>query len=96
MRRVVLTPAAREDMLAIVVFIAMESQSNADRVTDRIDAKLRLLACLPKAGRPRPELGEGVRSIAAFRFIVFYRAEASAVRILRVLHGSQDVHADDL
>lgn len=95
MKAIIVEPAADDDLINILAFIAIDSQSNADRVVDRIDAKLRLLAEMPRAGRPRPELGEGVRSVVAFRFVVFYRVDPHAVRILRVLHGSQDVTGSD-
>lgn len=94
MKRVILVPAAHEDLLSIVVYIATESQQNADRVTDRIDKKLRGLARLPNSGRPRPELGPRVRSVTAYRFVVFYRNDRDAVRVLRVLHGAQDISGE--
>jgi len=42
----------------------------------------------PKLGRANDELGKGVRRLLQGSHIIFYRLDADAVFILRILHKS--------
>ncbi|MBR9910117.1 MAG: type II toxin-antitoxin system RelE/ParE family toxin [Gammaproteobacteria bacterium] len=42
-------------------------------------------------GRRRPEIREGLRSIAKESHIIFYRILKDRIRIIRILHGSRDL-----
>lgn len=53
---VVYGDGARGDILAIVDFIARDSEINADKVLDRLEARIRTLQSLPERGRVVPEL----------------------------------------
>lgn len=41
----------------------------------------------------RPELGEGLRSCAHGRYVIFFRPSPIVVRIERILHGARDMSA---
>ena len=45
----------------------------------------------PESGRERPEIRQGLRSIAIAEHIVFYRVLDDRIRIVRILHGSRDL-----
>jgi len=45
----------------------------------------------PESGRKRPEIREGLYSLASGSHVVFYRILADRLRIVRVLHGSRDL-----
>jgi toxin ParE1/3/4 len=55
-----------------------------------------MLVHTPLAGRERPELGRGLRSFAVGNYVLFYVARPDGVEIVRVLHGRQDITAEDM
>lgn len=91
--RITRSPRSLVDLREIWDFIAEIDESAADRVLERIDAVVALLADNPFAGRSRPELHHEVRSFPAGRFMIFYRVLPDALAILRVFHGSRDISA---
>ena len=50
-----------------------------------------LLAEHPQIGRERPELSSGLRSFAMRPYVFLYRPLRQGARILRVVHGHQDL-----
>ena len=46
----------------------------------------------PRLGRPRDEVRKGLRSVSKERHTVFYKIMKDRVWIVRVLHGSRDIH----
>jgi plasmid stabilization system protein ParE len=44
-------------------------------------------------GRPRPELGPDLRSIAFQGYIIFFRYEGEVLEIVNVLEGHRDIDA---
>jgi toxin ParE1/3/4 len=45
-------------------------------------------------GRPRDELGAGVRSVVVGRYVVFYRFTDTELVVLRIIHGSRDIPSE--
>lgn len=93
--RVALTPAARDDLIGIRDWIAVEAQSYevADAYVNRIKARIGSLADFPRRGSPRLDLGPNFRSIAfERRRTIIYRVEDEIVRILRVVDASRDLN----
>jgi len=45
----------------------------------------------PELGRKRNEIRDGLRSYVKESHIVFYRVQKGQIRIVRILHGSQDL-----
>lgn len=88
------TPRARADLLEIWNYIAPDSESAANRLIERIGRVFDMLSHQPHAGRARPELGVAdLRSFPVGNYVVFYRPEAEAVTIVRVLEGHRDIEA---
>jgi len=65
------------------------SPSTADRLIDDLINRFSLQAEQPRMGRPRPEFGDGVRSVPAENHVIYHRHERE-VLIARVLHGRRD------
>ncbi|WP_234826986.1 type II toxin-antitoxin system RelE/ParE family toxin [Rhodopseudomonas palustris] len=74
----------------------LDNEYAADAVIELITQTFDLLTQNPGAGRRRPELSPTVRSFPVGSYLVFYTAEAGAIRIARVLHGRQDITPKDI
>lgn len=48
------------------------------------------LVAFPEMGRPRPELGDQVRSFLLGEHVVYYQVRTDQVRILRLRHVGRD------
>lgn len=84
---------AREDLLDIWRTVARESPPAADRLIDRIEARVARVAQFPNSGRERSELGAKLRSVPVERYIVIYRPIPDGIELARVLHGARDLGA---
>ena len=88
-----LSPAARLDLVEIHFYIWRKSASEAvaDRWIDRLLEGAAAVAANPGMGRPRPELGAGLRSISVKRYLLIYAQRGSGVEIVRIIHGARDM-----
>ncbi|MFA6244001.1 MAG: type II toxin-antitoxin system RelE/ParE family toxin [Candidatus Hydrogenedentales bacterium] len=94
MSAVTKTPQAELDLMDIWEFIAVDSESAADRLLREIARKSVLLASTPQMGRGREELASGMRSFPVGKYMLYYRIrDAHAIEIVRVLHAARDVEA---
>lgn len=88
--RVEFSPRAFDDLESIGDHIAEGNPENASAfVNELIDRSLEI-ALAPEGYIERPELGFGVRSVAFHKYMIFYTAEKTFIRIERILHGSRD------
>lgn len=62
MPRIVRRPQAHDDLLSIWNYVASDDPDAADRLLDRIYARLQSLAASPLIGTTRPELHDDLRS----------------------------------
>ena len=78
------------DREAIFDYLEADSPRAAIMIDDRIEAQVELLIETPEIGRPGRV--EGTRELVIQRtpYIAAYRIDRETVRILRVLHGSQE------
>ena len=88
-------PQAEEDLIQIWRYIADDNEAAADRLLDRIAGVVRKLSMHPEAGRLRPELVEGLRSFVIGNHVLFYKANASQLILVRVLSRYLDIDEDD-
>jgi len=63
---------------------------------ERIGQVFKMLVQNPLAGRERPDLQRGLRSFPVGSYLVFYVPASDGVEIVRVMHGRQDIDADDM
>ncbi|MRG64404.1 type II toxin-antitoxin system RelE/ParE family toxin [Rhizobium pusense] len=91
------TTRARQDVAEDHAYIAVENPAAADRLALEIFDKVESLAALGLSGVSRSSYGAGLRSIACRDRVIFFRVnenELTVLRVLRVLHGHQDISAD--
>jgi toxin ParE1/3/4 len=93
--KVVFSPAARDDLLEIAMFIAQDNPTRALAFVDTLEDKCQALGTSPGIGTARPDLGEGVRMMPHRRYLIFCREANNGLRIERVLHGARDIGDDD-
>ena len=89
--RVVFSPEAIADLVAIDEFLRTQSEDRALLVLDRIERACDRLADAPRAGRERPEIRPGLRSVFVSGFVVFYRVGTAQIEVARVMHSARDV-----
>lgn len=78
MKTYYLTPAAENDLIEIVDYIASDSPAAAGKLLDRIEERFQSLAEMPESGVPREELASGLRSAAIGRYVAFTGLNAMA------------------
>jgi toxin ParE1/3/4 len=93
MTNVAFRPEAEADLMAIALHIAEHSPSRARDVVVRLKARAEILKAHPLAGRPRPELGEGLRSLSERPYVMIYRIVGDTAEIVAMLHGARDLPA---
>lgn len=70
------------------------SREIATRFTARLREKCRALASMQGTlGTARPELGEDIRSIPAYGYVIFFRYRDTMLEIVNILHGTRDLDA---
>jgi toxin ParE1/3/4 len=89
-------PRADIDLDSIWFFIAADNRKAADAMIDRIIDTFDVLATMPFTGRPRPEFGDNLRSMAVGNYVVFYVPLPGGIEVVRVMNGRQDIGADDM
>ena len=87
------TPLASSDLEAIGDYIAQNNQVRAYSFVLEIRNQCRKIASSPMSYKCRPEFGQGIRSCAFGRYVIFYKEEDDCVLIIRILHGAMDVAA---
>lgn len=84
------------DLDSIWSFIAADNVGAADRLIARIGEVFELLTETPLAGRERTDLRQGLHSFAVRNYVVFYIPHSDGIEVVRVMHGRQDIDADDI
>ncbi|KPF95714.1 plasmid stabilization protein [Rhodopseudomonas sp. AAP120] len=103
--RLTWTLAARQDLLDIYDAIASEP-SAAERMLDRIEASVVLLASQPRMGVRRRDIRPSLRMLVERPYLILYRTEPDTdegpvrkveivrnVEIVRVVDGRRDLNA---
>lgn len=88
MRALVWRPAAREDALQIVRYIAERNPAAARRMRELFDTAVQPLPEHPFLFRPGRV--DGTRELVAHpNYVIVYRVTDTAIEIVRVLHARQ-------
>lgn len=93
MRRLETTEQAEEDLAEAALFIAKDNVAAADDFVDEVAKRYTYLAESPGIGRPRDDLGPGLRSLPYKTYLIFYREIPDGVQIIRFLSGYRDIEA---
>lgn len=88
------SPNAERNLEDIENYITDKADAEtADGVVDKILDRCDQLTDMPRAGKARAEIADGVRSVTSGNYVVYYRIHIDKVEILRVWHGSRDIAA---
>ncbi len=87
-------PLAFADLAEIWSFIADDSETQADRFLELVEAKLNLLATQPRMGKLRDDLIPELRSFPIGRYIVYFFPASDGIDLVRVLHSARDIGLD--
>lgn len=82
---------ARSDLLEIWAFVAIDDDTAADALLDRIEAKLQSLADFPGIGTPQASLGSDIRSVVVGKYVLLYRPVVNGIELVRAFHGARDI-----
>jgi toxin ParE1/3/4 len=85
------TAQAHRDLLDIWLGIAPDNQAAADRVYDRLEARVRILQQHPEIGPARPDIAPDARVLLEAPYLILYRILPDALQIVRVLHGARRI-----
>jgi toxin ParE1/3/4 len=95
--RIRLSPQATADLDSLWLYIARESGGNADiatRTIESIVAKFGLFARFPNIGKSlESDLRPNIRTFPVSNYVIFYSANSTEIRILRIIHASRDAYA---
>jgi len=92
MKRLVLAPKARADLLDIDAYIAERNPLAAERLIERLIQAMTSLAAMPKMGRTCEDLGlPAVRRFVVEKHHIFYVVDRQGIKVVRVIHGRRDV-----
>ncbi len=91
-RPVIVSPEAEADIDALTDRLIAKAGHERARVwSGRIIAQLERLAHFPDSGASRPRLGKSFRIVVVWPFVMIYRSDEDAVRLLRVVHGRRKI-----
>jgi toxin ParE1/3/4 len=67
------------------------TRKRARKLITRLRTRTEILAHRPQAGRPREELGAGLRSLSERPYVLIYRLLDDTPEIIAILHGARDL-----
>ena len=82
---------ANADVEEITLYIFELNPVAAHHFLNALEETCELLAGHPLLGRPRPELGEGLRSFPIGNFLIFYTPSAQGIDVARIIYGGRDL-----
>ncbi len=82
---------AKKDLEDIFAYLNHHSETAAEKLAETIDQRAGVLAVHPAVGRDRGDLVVGLRSTVIGNYVLFFRATATTLQIVRVLHGARDI-----
>lgn len=91
--RLAFTPLAEQDLEAIADYIAADNPTRALSFVRELRVQCQRITLNLSGYRLRPELGDGIRSCAHGRYVIFFECESDGVLIVRILHGARDLPA---
>lgn len=91
-RRYALTSSARTDLLSIIQYVGIQraNPTAAERLAERLDEAMSLLATRPDMGHRNEKLAPlEFRFWSVGPYLIIYRPETSPLQIIRIWHGAQ-------
>ena len=84
-------PKAEADLIDIWLYVAEDQPVNADRLLDRLNETVLLIAETPNMGMDRPCLCQNLKSFSVGNYILYYRVKVEVLELVRVLSASRDI-----
>jgi toxin ParE1/3/4 len=91
MKRLVFTPAARDDLLEIGAYIADDDPVRAESFIAELERKAEQIAERPRSFPERADISAGLRAAVHGRYLLLFRELDDEVRIVRVVHGARNL-----
>ena len=85
------TAQAEEDLIDIWLYIAQDNPAAADRLLDKIDGKILLLAEQPAIGPAREDIAPDLRYLPLGNYLILYRIILDGIEIVRVVQGARNL-----
>ena len=92
MVKVVWTEFAIEDLRSIHTYISQDSNVYADRLVEKLVARVRQLEFHPKSGRVVPEFNfETLRELIEGNYRIIYKINSDSIGVVRVHHSARQL-----
>ncbi|MEB3217442.1 MAG: type II toxin-antitoxin system RelE/ParE family toxin [Nostocales cyanobacterium 94392] len=91
MSRFKISTGAAQDLENIWSYIAKNNTRAADNLFDKLREKFAKLAKFPQMGQGREDLAVYLGSFSVGSYLIFYRIIDEGIKILRIVHSSQDI-----
>ncbi|GIT93338.1 hypothetical protein JANAI62_37550 [Jannaschia pagri] len=88
-------PIFDADLVEIWLHVAEHDPIAADRLIDRLVARLDILEQHPKAGQARPEIASDCRQLVEDPVLILYRCTETGVELVRARYRGWPVSQDD-
>lgn len=83
---------ARDDLISICEFIALESPQGAKKFLEKIHKDMKRLSNFPEIGHKRSDLTtKDVRFWRIYNYLIVYKVEKTSLEIVRILSGFRDI-----
>ena len=86
---------AEADLQEIGDYIAKDNPRRAESFIDELLDQAEKIAQMPTAYVAREDLASGLRMCVHGRYLLFFRATGSVMRVERILHSRRDIDAED-
>ncbi len=85
------TIRARRDLIDLWLLVREADPAAADRLLQRIEARIEILGRFPEASRRQREIAPDARVLVESPYLILYRLILEGVQIVRVLHGARPI-----
>jgi toxin ParE1/3/4 len=85
------TGRARRDLIEIWLEIASDDPAAAERLYNRLEARVEILKRFPEAGPLRQDIAPEARVLVESPYVLLYRIIPQGVQVVRVLHGARNI-----
>ena len=79
------------DLESIWAYIAVDNETQANKLMIGFAKKFRSLLHSPQLGKMRDDLIVGLRSFPNGKYLIFYQETANGIEIVRVVHSARDI-----
>jgi plasmid stabilization system protein ParE len=91
MRKLLIQPQARVDLLEIWRYVAQDDLKAANRVSERIEQAIRSLVDIPGKGHTRADVrAPHYRFWSVYSYVIAYRYDDEKLTVVRVVHGARN------